>query len=120
MTTTYTWTVDSLECTANTGFECTIIKSAPWTLTGTDGSNTTFIQGNAPINMTMVELEGHPEGDRFAALTEAEVITAIQTQLGTAIVTELETHIDNELYVKTLETPPVIPKIVTPALPWVV
>lgn len=120
MTTTYVWKVDSLECTANPGFLCTIIKSAPWTLTGDDGTNTTFIQGNAPINLTMVEEEGHAEGDRFAALTEAEVITAIQTQLGTAIVNELVAHIDNELYVKTLETPPTPPKIIVPPLPWVV
>jgi hypothetical protein len=110
MTITYTWAIPNMKCedTDNDG-DCSTIKQANWVLTGTDGTNTSSISGSIPLTVSMAGVND-PE-ELFATLTEAEVITDVQTVLGVSSITSLETNIANDLYAKSL---------LSPVLPWVV
>ena len=120
MATTYTWTVASLECGTDIDLDCDVIKRVSWTLTGTDGTNTSSVSGNVPVNISMASEVGQEEDERYNTLTESEVIIAIQNALGTNWIASLQAEIDNDLYIKSLQTPPAQEKVVSPPLPWVV
>lgn len=120
MATTYTWTVTSLECGTDLDLDCDVIERASWILSGNDETNTSSVSGSVPINLSMAVEQGHEEGERYNTLTEAEVITAIQTALGTNWVASLQSDIDKDLYIKSLQTPPAPTVVISPPLPWVV
>jgi len=110
MTITYTWTIPNMKCEdADNDGDCSTIKQANWNLSGTDGTNTSSIAGSVPLTVTMAG-ENDPE-ELFATLTEAEVITVVQTVLGVDQIALFESNIANDLYEKSL---------LSPVLPWVV
>ncbi len=110
MTITYTWTIPNMKCEdADNDGDCSTIKQANWGLTGTDGTNTSSISGSIPLTVSMAG-ENDPE-ELFTTLTEAEVITDVQTVLGVDQIALFESNIANDLYEKSL---------LSPVLPWVV
>ena len=113
MATTYTWKVDSLDCTANTNIDtdCDIITSAIWTLTGNNGTISTSITSKTPLNINMEPTGEQSNNEPYLALSEANVISEIQHALGTNQIAQIETQIDNTLQAMTVTT-------ITPALPW--
>jgi hypothetical protein len=115
MTITYTWTITGLECAdPDSDVDCDTIKEATWTLTGNDGTNTSSITGKTSLNIVMSPEEGQTHSDVFALVTEAEIITAVQTVMGTENISNMETNIANKLTELTL------PAYVIQTLPWVV
>ena len=115
MTITYTWTITGLECVdPDSDVDCDAIKTAIWTLTGNDGTNSSSITGKTPLNIAMEPGEGQTPSDVFALVTEANIITAVQTVMGTENVDNMKTNIANNL---TAQAEPVY---VTPDLPWAV
>ena len=115
MTITYTWTINSLECAdPDNDVDCDTIKSANWTLTGTDGNVTSSIAGKSSLEITMTPGEGQIPSDVFALVTEADIIAAVQTVMGTENVNNMKTNIANNIILLSA------PVYNTPALPWVV
>ena len=117
MTVTYTWVVNSLDCTANTASDpesetdCDDINSVTWTLTGADGNNTSSITSITPLNISMVPEEGEANNSVFLALTEANVVSFIQSAIGSDTVDSLESQISKNLDKLSIN-------IITPPLPW--
>ena len=114
MSTTYTWTVNSIECTANNDIEtdCDEITSALWTLTGNNGTISSSITSRSPLLIDMEPTGEESNNAPFLALTEANVISAIQSTLGTNQIKQLEAQIDTNLVNLSVNT-------ITPTLPWV-
>ena len=110
MTITYTWTITTIKCEDpdNDG-NCETIKNIDWTLTGTDGVNTSTISDSLPANILMA---GETEPDElWPTLTEKEMIVTVQAALGAEQVVILCDNIDKDLYTKSL---------LNATLPWVV
>ena len=114
MTITYTWTITGLDCAdPDADVDCDTIKSANWTLSGTDGNDSSFISGKTLLNITM-DVEGQTTADTFAAVTEADIIAAVQTVMGTENVNNMKINIANNIILLSASV------YNTPALPWVV
>ena len=98
MTITYTWTITGLECVdPDADDDCDTIKTAYWTLDGIDGANNLVsIPGKTALNITM-DVEGQTAANTFAAVTESEIIDAVQHALGTEHVDDIKTNIDANL-----------------------
>jgi len=113
MTTTYVWTVDSLDCTANNEIstDCDDITSALWTLTGNNGTISSSITSRTPVLMHLEPGGEQSNNEPFLTLTEANVISAIQTSLGTNQVEQLEAQININLANMLIST-------ISPTLPW--
>lgn len=110
----YTWKIVALDCsTPDADNDCDIIKTAHWTLSGTDGTYTGSAYGTAPLDIVLETVQGQTEYTNYNALTEAEIITAVQTALGTDQVTSLESNITAQIQAQ------VAPTTISPALPWV-
>jgi hypothetical protein len=115
MAITYTWLITSIECsTPDADADCDIIKSATWRLIGTDGTYSSFSFGTAPLNIVLEVTPNTAEFAAYNALTEAEIITAVQTALGEEQITSLKAGIDERIQQQ------VAPTNISPPLPWVV
>jgi len=114
MTITYTWAITSIKGEdPDTDGDLHTITRAYWELTGSDGTNTSTMNGVTPLNIDM-SIGNDPEGG-YATVTEAAVITAVQEALGVNLINSFKSTINNALYTKSL------PSIVTPTtLPWAV
>ena len=90
MATTYTWSVNTLNRTVETG----IVTSVHYNVAATDGANTKDIYGS-------VSLEPPAEGDTiipYADLTETGVLNWTKTALGgEEKVTEMQANLQNQL-----------------------
>jgi hypothetical protein len=115
MAITYTWLITSIECnTPDADADCDIITSASWRLIGTDGDYSSFSFGTSPLNIVLEVTPGTLELEAYNALTEAEMITAVQTALGEEQITSLEAEIAERIQQQ------VAPTTISPPLPWVV
>lgn len=113
MAITYTWKIVALDCsTPDADNDCDIIKTAHWTLSGTDGTYTGSVYGTAPLNIVLETVQGQTEYTNYNNLTESEIITAVQTALGEEQVTALESSIASQIQSQ------IAPTIISPALPW--
>ena len=111
MTITYTWTIPNMKCEdADNDGDCSTIKNIDWTLTGTDGVNTSTVSDSMPANILMAGMESEPD-ELWPTLTEAEIIVEVQGALGAERVRLLCDDITNDLYTKSL---------LNATLPWVV
>jgi hypothetical protein len=109
--TTYTWTITNISCLdPDMDGDCATIVSASWNLSGNNGTDIVTINGITPLNLSMLDSED-PEA-LFSTLTEATVITAVQTAIGTNQVNAYHDTIDYMLTPK--------PTPVSAPLPWVV
>jgi hypothetical protein len=116
MTTTYTMHIDSLECKANTQHaeihpnDCDIITSAMWTYTANDGINTASLAIRTPLYVDIAYNEVESNNEPYLTLSEANVISMIQSTLG-----------NNQLlvYQSQLDTNLLSANSISPALPWV-
>ena len=116
MAITYTWTITALQCiTPDADNDCDTLNSASWKLTGTDGTYSSFTTGSTPLNMVLETIPGQAQYDAYNALTEAEIITALQTALGGEQIAILEAILAIEI--QKQNTPATI---IYPPLPWVV
>lgn len=114
MAITYTWKIVALDCsTPDTDNDCDIIKTAHWTLSGTDGTYTGSAYGTAPLNIVLETVQGQTEYTNFNNLTEEEIITAVQTALGAEQVASLEASIASQIQMQ------IAPTTISPPLPWV-
>ena len=115
MAITYTWTITSIECvTPDADNDCDTITAASWKLIGTDGTYSSDYFGTSPLNIVLEVIPNTAEFAAYNALTEAEMITAVQTSLGEEQITALETGIAERIQQQ------VAPTIIYPPLPWVV
>lgn len=114
MAITYTWKIVALDCsTPDADNDCDIIKTAHWTLSGTDGTYTGSAYGTAPLNIVLETVQGQTEYTNFNNLTEEEIITAVQTALGAEQVASLESSIASQIQMQ------IAPTTISPPLPWV-
>lgn len=109
MAITYVWHVTNIKCEdVDNDLDCDTVKNIDWTLTGTDGTNTSTVSGSMPANISMT---GESEPDQlWSTLTENEMIVEVQAALGAEQVVVLCDNIINDLYKKSL---------LVPVLPWV-
>jgi hypothetical protein len=115
MTITYTWAITGLECVdPDADNDCDTIKSASWTLTGDNGTNHSSITGKTSLDIVMSPGEGQTVPDVYALVTEADIITAIQSAMGSENVNHMKTNLAYTLAV------PVTPVLIEKPLPWVV
>ena len=80
-----------------------------WTLTGTDGTNTASISGDTQ--------KAQVEGDTFtpyADLTEAQVLSWVQDDLGENGIANYQANVDGQI--NSIVNPPVGPTV--EPLPW--
>jgi len=110
----YTWKIVALDCsTPDADNDYDIIKTAHWTLSGTDGTYTGSAYGTAPLDIVLETVQGQTEYTNFNDLTEAEIITAVQTALGEEQVTSLESGVASQIQSQ------IAPTTISPTLPWV-
>lgn len=112
MAITYVWDITSLHCDTDVNLGCDAVKTAHWTLAGTDGTYTGLLQGEVSLNLLIVPSEGQTTAEKFATLTKEEVITAIQDALGTEQVTLYENIVAEQIQQQ------IAPTSTTPTLPW--
>ena len=119
MPNTYTWKIDSIQCEKDTLLDpdvktdCDIIKSVMWTLTGSNGTVLNSFAGETVINFPTVPEGAEANNSVFNALTEAEVITAVQTALGSTQIDAIKAHMNSDLLYSVGVTS-------NPTLPWAV
>jgi len=102
MATTYTWHVNTIECVSAPGEsgipdDCDIISSVMWTLSGDDGNNTTMIAGRTQLDIDLDPGHLESNNESYLALSEANVISMIQTTLGANNIDGLHSQIDANL-----------------------
>lgn len=115
MAITYTWKIVALDCSTPDGDnDCDIITTAHWTLSGTDGTYMGSAYGTAALNIVIETVQGQAEYTVFDALTEEEIITAVQTALGEEQVTSIEAGVASQIQAQAT------PVTYSPALPWAV
>tara|TARA_R110000765_G_scaffold418725_1_gene522416 strand:- start:6 stop:287 length:282 start_codon:yes stop_codon:yes gene_type:complete len=89
--------------------ELDFVVNVIWTLTGTDGTNTASIDGNTR--------KAQVEGDDFtpyADLTETQVLSWVQDDLGENGISNYEANVDGQI--NSIVNPPVSPTV--EPLPW--
>lgn len=102
------WKIVQLECKPQDGALANVATNAHWTLTDTDGNNTTSVYGSVALG------EADPENFiDFAELDEATVVGWVQAAMGEEQVTAHESNVAAQLAAAAN------PAVVTPALPWV-
>lgn len=107
MTTTYKWTITTLECVPSANGLENIVQTIRWKFSGDDGVNYTEIS-----NIVVVTPPDPNQFVQYGSLTEEQVITWITDSLGEHGVAAAKESIDSML--EHLANPPVI----TPTLPW--
>ena len=108
MATTYTWAIDSMFTVQQPDPD--YVVNAIWTLTGTDGTHTASIGGNTVFAENQSEAGFIPYED----LTEAVVVSWVQTNLGEQGIANYEANVQGQIDSQIF--PPVSPEN-TP-LPW--
>jgi hypothetical protein len=109
MSTTYTWTINSMQQWPS-GNNAGYVVNVNWTLTGTDGTHTASIQGNTQYPVSDAQAGFTP----YASLTQAQVIGWVQESLGTQGVANFEANVQGQI--NSIVSPPISP--VTQSLPW--
>jgi hypothetical protein len=104
---TYEWNIAQLECKPQEDGKTDVVVTAHWTVSATDGTNTTSAYGSQSFTLNQ-------EGSftPFADLTETQVIGWVQESMGIDAVTSLQENLDKQI--TDLANPP----IVRPPLPW--
>jgi len=107
MANTYTWKIDALDCAPTSNGQADVVTNVHWRVNGTDGVHNATVYGTQGI-----EFSGNTSFVPFTSLTQAEVITWVQTAMGSTRVAEIEANIDSQI--AALANPP----IVTKSVPW--
>jgi hypothetical protein len=107
MTNTYTWNIDSLECTPFLDGKTNVVSTINWRVDGTNGTNNAVVYGQ----QTLI-YEAETTFIDYAELTKDVVIKWVKDSLGADTVADIEKNLYNQLAI--LANPP----IVTPKLPW--
>lgn len=103
----YTWTITRLDCYAQSEGQTDVVFVAFWTLSGTDGFNSSSISGTQGLIYN-----GETPFTPYQDLTEQQVIDWVKSAMGTSLVSQYEYDIQSEI---TAQSKPVV---VTPPLPW--
>jgi len=115
MTTTYTMHIDSLECKANSEHaelhenDCDILTSVMWTYTANDGVNTASLAIRTPLYVDIAQDEVESNNEPFLTMSEANVISMIQSTIGNNQILAYQSQLDTNL---------LSANSITHALPW--
>ena len=107
MTNTYTWLVESLDCTPSLDDKTNVVSCVHWRFNGTDGTHSATVYSTQPLTY-----EAGKQFTAYADLTKDTVIKWVQNALGAEQVASIQQNLDNQI--ANLANPP----IVQPSLPW--
>lgn len=107
MATKMTWAVAQMDAYPEYEGHADVVFTVHWTLTGTDGTNTTGVYGTVGLT-----LEQGASFTPYASLTEAQVVNWVKAGLGDEQVAAYEANVAKQI--ADLANPPVV----TPPLPW--
>jgi len=89
MSNTYTWTISSLEGYETFQNNTNVVANVDWICTGTNGTNTAKICGTTPIIYNSSN-----SFVPFASLTQAQIISWVQSVLGANKVSDIQSELD--------------------------
>ena len=107
MSTTYTWSINRMDCLAMEGGHTDVVSAVYWQLSGDDGSTACSVFDVTPLTLDLEE-----PFTPYADLTQAQVLGWVQDTLGADVIAAHEANITQLL--AQIETPPPL----IPALPW--
>ena len=108
MSTTYTWTINALNCIPDLNGKLNYVVVSHYNCTGTDGTYTGSVYNTTSFTVDPEK----PNYTPYADLTEAEVIGWVQATLGPDTVEATYANIASQIQNQ------INPPIVTPPLPW--
>jgi len=92
MSTTYTWTIDNVDCVPEANGLINIISAVHWRLTASDGVNTGEVYGKVLLDF--------PDSDSFTSfdsLTEDQIVAFLHSAMTTNEITKQLAVADYEL-----------------------
>lgn len=107
MATTYTWTINAMDCYPQHDGETDVVFTVHWTLNGTDGTYNGSVYGTVGVTY-----DASAPFTPYADLTQNQVVGWVEAALGAEQVASLEANIATQI--ANQANPPVV----TPPLPW--
>ena len=107
MATTYTWSINALDCYPEVGGNTDVVFTVHWTMTGEEAGFSGSVYGTVGVT-----LDPDAPFTAYADLTEAQVIGWVQAAMGAEQVAACEANVAGQINEQ------VAPSVVTPALPW--
>ena len=107
MATTYTWSINALDCYPEVGGNTDVVFTVHWTMTGEEAGFSGSVYGTVGVT-----LDPDAPFTAYADLTEAQVVGWVQAALGEEQVAAHEANVTQQI------NDQVAPPVVSPALPW--
>ena len=107
MATTYTWTINAMDCYPQHDGETDVVFTVHWTLNGTDGTYNGSVYGTVGVTY-----DASAPFTPYADLTQNQVVGWVEAALGAEQVASLEANIATQIAAQAN------PPVVTPPLPW--
>lgn len=108
MSNSYSWTIRKLESFESFNNLENAVSRVYWTVSGTDGTNTTAVEGTVDLDL--------PNPDNFTSysgLTAEQVITWVKDKIGTVIENRYYEYLDQKLTELARPT-----NVIETTLPW--